>query len=308
LLPSVDAGFAADRQRGNDSDVGEANVGSVFNTFNSRVAASYPVDLFGRQRRVIESLDAQAEFQLYDLRAARLAIAANIVTTAITIAALKAQIDATEAIAQSDREILELTRKRLDLGQASMVEVLSQQTTLDQTLATVPPLQQALFNEIHALAVLVGKAPSQPPATDWVLTDLRLPPSLPLELPARVLAQRPDVQAQAALVHAASAQVGVATADLLPQLTITASYGSSTNQIGNTFSGGPFNVWDAGAGLTQPIFRGGELVHQRRAAQDRYQQSLAQYQVTLLNALQNVAQVLVAIDQDAKLLQLNDDA
>jgi NodT family efflux transporter outer membrane factor (OMF) lipoprotein len=301
--PSIDAGIEAGRQRINLAATGDAAAHGVYNTFGARVSASYAPDFFGRQRRLVESLDADQAFAAENLRAAHLAVAAGVVTTAITLASIEAQIEATEALVATERDALTLVRKRLDLGHASMLEVLSQQAELDQTLATLPPLRAQWQRTRNALAVLVGETPGRFSTPPLAFATLKLPPELPVSLPAAILARRPDVRAEEALVHAASARVGIATASLLPQITLTASAGGQANAASDV-TRGAYSVWGLGGSLIQPILRGGELRHRRRAAVHEYEASVASYDATVLGALANVSDVLTAIVEDAELTQV----
>jgi NodT family efflux transporter outer membrane factor (OMF) lipoprotein len=304
--PAVDAEFDAGRERSNDAYTGAATTRGLYDTFNARVAASYTVDLFGRQRQLVRSLDAEAEFTAENLRAARLAVSADIVTTMISIAALDAEIEATQALIDADRATMTIVRRRLEVGGASLLDVLSQQTELDQTEATLSPLRVQRENARAALAVLVGVPPSRFELPKLNLGQITLPHELPVSLPSRVLEQRPDVRAEEALVRSASAAVGVATADLLPQFAITAELGSQTNAAGDLLRG-PFGVWDVGGQLLQPLFRGGELRHRRESAVHLYEASVATYQAAVLAALGNVANVLTAIQEDAELTRVATD-
>lgn len=304
--PAIDAELEAGRERSNLAGVGAAAEHALYNTFGARVSASYSVDLFGRQRRLVESLDADEAFAAENLRAARLAIAADIAATAITVASIETQIETTNTLVVTERDALELVRKRLDLGHASMLEVLSQQAELDQTLATLPPLRAQLQSARTALALLVGDTPDRFAAPAIAFSALRLPPELPLSLPAAILARRPDVRANEALVHAASARVGIATANLLPQLTITASAGREAN-LPADLGRSAYGVWGLGGDLIQPILRGGELRHRRRAAVHQYEAAVASYDATVLSALGNVADVLTAIVEDAELTRVTAD-
>ena len=304
--PAIDAELGAGRERSNLAAAGDAGEHALYNTFRARVSASYAVDLFGRQRRLVESLDAEESFAAENLRVARLAIAADITATAITVASIEAQIEVTNALVATERDALGLVRKRLDLGHASMLEVLSQQAELDQTLATLPPLRAQLQSARTALALLVGDTPGRFAAPSIAFSSLRLPPELPVSVPAAILARRPDVRASETLVHAASARVGVATANLLPQLTITASAGREANEPADV-GRGAFGVWGIGGSLIQPILRGGELRHRRRAAVHQYEAAVAGYDATVLSALGNVADVLTAIVEDAELTRVTAD-
>jgi NodT family efflux transporter outer membrane factor (OMF) lipoprotein len=306
FLPAVDAEFDAGRERSNDAYTGAASTHALYDTFNARVSASYTVDLFGRQRQLVRSLDAEAAFTAESLRAARLAVSADIVATMISIAALDTEIDATQALIDADSQTLNIVRRRLEVGGASLLEVLSQQTELDQIRATLSPLRVQREHARTALAVLVGVPPSQFEPPKVSLGQITLPPQLPVTLPSRVLELRPDVRADEALVRSASAAVGVATADLLPQFAITAGLGSQTNAADDLLRG-PFGVWDLGGQLLQPLFRGGELRHRRESAVHLYQASVAAYQAAVLAALENVADVLTAIQEDAELTRVASD-
>jgi NodT family efflux transporter outer membrane factor (OMF) lipoprotein len=173
--------------------------------------------------------------------------------------------------------------------------------------ATLPVLQQQLAAAEHELAVLTGRFPHDVPASDLTLADLKLPEDLPVSLPSALVAQRPDVQAQQALLHQASAAVGVATANMLPQLTLSGAVGSETLSFSDLLKSGT-GVWNLSTGLTQPLFEGGTLRAKRRAALDAYDQVGAQYRLTVLNAFQNVADTLTALDNDAEALKAQFDA
>lgn len=307
FLPFVDGGLVAGRQQSNSSGVGGVAGPTLYSTFNARVAVSYNLDVFGGERRTVEALNAQAEFQQYELRGAELTLSTNIVTTVVRDASLREQIRTTAQMIDTETQLLELTRRMLALGQVSMTDVLAQQTVLDQERANLPPLQVQYEQNRDALAVLVGRAPSEGAGALDSLEQLELPESLPLSLPSTLVEHRPDVRAQEALLRAANAKIGVATANELPQFSIGGAYGGASNRIGDLFASN-YNVWSIGANLLQPIFHGGELVHERRAAQDDYRQVAEQYRQTVLTAFQNVADVLHALDQDAELLRIQSEA
>lgn len=304
--PAVDGGLDAGRERNNLAPTGDAAAQSLYNTFGARVAASYTVDLFGRERRLIESLDADETFAAQNLRSARLAIAADIVSTAISLASIEGQIETTRSLILAEHNTLTLVKKRLDLGHASLVEVLSQQAEYDATVATLPPLRAQRDSALDALATLIGATPATFSPQRLALEDLQLPAELPKSLPATIISRRPDVRAQEALVHSASAQIGVATANLLPQLTLTAYGGGQANTVGDVVSG-PYSVWGIGTSLVQPIFRGGELRHRRRAAIDQYDAAVANYDSVVLGALRNAADVFSALVEDAELTSATND-
>ncbi len=301
FFPSVDAQINGVRRRQTNSIAGTVNpaLGSnIFTLFNSSVNVSYTLDLFGGARRQLEIYSAEVDYQKFQLEAAKLTIATNIVTTAIAIASLEAQILATENIIHSQEAHLEITKKQLKLGGASGIDVLTQQTQVAQSRALLPPLKLSLAKSRDALAALIGKVPSECHLPKFALNQFILPTRLPVSLPSKLVNQRPDIRAQEALVHAASAQIGVATANLLPNVTLSDSYGWNSNNLAKLFS--PTNViWNYGAAILQPIFKGGALFAQRRAAVAGFQQAAAYYRQTVLSAFQNVADSLEALKNDA---------
>jgi NodT family efflux transporter outer membrane factor (OMF) lipoprotein len=306
LLPQVDANAAATRQKISGAAFGQPQAGSIiYSLFNATANVSYTLDIWGGVRRGIEAQRAQAEYQNFQLEATYLALSANVVTTAIQEASLRAQIEATEEIIAADRKQLDTVQRQLALGGVSRLDVLTQQTELAHQMASLPPLMKQLQQNRDLLAVLLGQAPDAPLAAQFQLDDLKLPESLPVSVPSHLVEQRPDVRAREALLHQASAEIGVATANLLPQITLTGDYGGTSTKFADLFKGSS-NVWSAGAGLTQPIFHGGELLHRKRAAVAAYDQAAAEYRGTVLTALRNVADALYALDADAAELHEQD--
>lgn len=302
LLPSFDGKGSATREKISTAEFGQPGGGSsIYNLFNATVNVSYTLDIWGSVRRQVEAQRAQAEYQNFQLEATYLTLSSNVVTTAIQEASLRAQIEATNQIIAADRKQLETVQRQLSLGGASRLDVLTQQTQLANELATLPPLQKQLQQTRDLLAVLLGQLPSQQPEAQFTLDDLQLPQDLPLGVPAQLVAQRPDVRAQEALLHQASAQIGVATANLLPQVTITGQFGGTSSNFSDLLKSSS-NVWSLGAGITQPIFHGGTLIHQKRAAVAAYDQAAAQYRGTVLTAFRNVADALHALNADAEAL------
>ncbi len=308
LFPALDASFSSKRQKVSGAQFGNPNFpGTLFTISTASVQVAYTLDVFGAIRRQIEGFEAQAEFQRFQLEGAFLTLASNVVTTAIQEASLRGQIDATEEIIAAQTRQLDLVRQQFDLGGASKADILLQQTTLEQTRTTLPPLQQQLAQNRHRLTVLTGELPSTELAAQFKLSDLHLPEELPLSLPSKLVQQRPDVRAQEALLHAASAQIGVTTARLFPDFTINANAGSIATRIGDLFVPGSA-IWSFGGNLLQPVFHGGELIHKRRAALAAYEQAAAQYRSTVLQAFHNVADTLSALEFDASGLQTQDAA
>ena len=303
LFPTVSGNAAATRQQVSSAEFGgTSNASFLYNVFNASVNVSYTLDVWGSLRREVESLEAQAEYERFVLEATYLTLTSNVVTAAVQEASLRAQIAATHEIIKAETEQLDIVRRQFGLGGASGAEVLAQETALAQEKATLPPLEKQLEQERDLLRALAGHLPSDDISVDFNLATLRLPADLPVSLPSKLVEQRPDVREYEALLHEASAQIGVATANMLPQFTITATYGSYATSAGNLLSPGT-TVWNAAAGVTQPLFEGGALLHKRRAAIAAYDQAAAQYRYTVLTAFQNVADSLRALQSDADALK-----
>lgn len=305
--PYADAKFSATRENFSGASFGQPNSpNSIFTLYNASVDVSYNLDLAGGERRALEASRAQFDYQRYLLEGAQLTLASNLVTTAIQQASLKAQIRATEEIVSAEEEQVKLVQRRFDLGAATLPDLLAQQAQLSQTRTNLPPLQKQLAQSRHLLAVLAGKFPSEAESLPhFELTDLKLPAELPVSLPSDLVRQRPDILASEELLHQASAQVGVATANLFPKLTLSANYGPLATSFSDLFTSGP--VWSLGAGILQPIFHGGELKARRDATKAALDQAEAQYRTTVLQAFQNVADVLRALEFDARELKAQAD-
>jgi NodT family efflux transporter outer membrane factor (OMF) lipoprotein len=302
FFPSVSGTLGAQRQKTPGVALGAPQAGSIIYTLNSAaVNVSYTLDAFGGIRRQVEAFGAQAEYQKFLLEAAYLSLTANIVTTAITEASLRAQIKATEDIAQSQQMQLDITQRRLFAGGVSRVDLLQQQSLLQSTLATLPGLRTQLAQERNLMAAYVGSLPADYAGPEFALESLALPVELPVSLPSKFVEQRPDVREFSALLHAATAQIGVATANMLPQITLSGSYGGEATRFSDVFS--PASViWSLAGSLTQPIFKGGQLTHQRRAAVAAAQEAAANYRATVITAFQNVSDTLHALQGDADAL------
>ncbi len=302
--PSVSAGLSATRQQDPPGALAPvpSNNAFLYNLFTPQVSVSYMPDVFGLNRRTVESLKAQEDAVRYQLMAAQITLSANVVAAAIQQASLQAQIDGTHRVLDLNTHMLQILRYQMAKGYVGRLEVAAQESQLAQTAATLPALVKQLEQQHNALAVLAGRFPSQAPAEKFNLADLQLPQELPLSLPSQLVAQRPDVLQAEANMHAASAQVGIATANRLPNIQLTANAGSAALAIGEVFKAGT-GFWNLGAAVTAPIFEGGTLLHQQRAAKAAYAQAAAQYRSTVLVAFQNVADTLTALDQDARGLQ-----
>ena len=307
-FPRVDASLSGTRQRANIAAVGLSSVPNPppFALYNASVSVSYVLDVFGANRRALEALMAQVDYQSYELDAARLTLAGNVVSGAIRRASLERQIALTTRLVNAQTRQLQIVEARHAAGGASLADVHSQRTLLAQTQASLPPLAAQLAQTEHRLAILLGVPPSQAELPDVPLDALRLPDTLPVTLPSTLARERPDIRAAEALLHQASANVGVATANLYPRFAISAGAGSERTRIADIVSG--LNIWNVGLNLTQPVFHGGELRAKKRASEAAYDAAFAGYRQTVLQALQQVADALRAVDTDASALQSRDRA
>jgi NodT family efflux transporter outer membrane factor (OMF) lipoprotein len=309
LLPGVDGSVSASRQKPSGASFGDANLQvNPFTLYNASVDVSYTLDLFGRTRRGLEALQAQVDYQGFRLEGARLTLASNIATAAFQEASLRGQLQATRDILATQEELLALVEKRFELGGIARTDVLAQQASLAQTRAALPPLEKRLAQTRHLLAVLAGRFPADTAdLPEFDLKDFQLPEELPVSLPSSMARQRPDIRSAEEVLHAASAAVGVATANLYPQVTLSGQIGTAATRIGDLFGPGS-SVWGFGAGLLQPIFHGGALQATRRAEVAGYDQAAAQYRETVLQAFREVADVLRALEYDAMTLKAQSDA
>jgi NodT family efflux transporter outer membrane factor (OMF) lipoprotein len=274
-----------------------------FSLLNGSVAVSYALDLFGANRRLVEGLNAQAEYQRWQLQAARLMLAGNVVSAAIRQAQLRSQIEITRQMLELQQQQLTITEERVRAGGLPQYEINRQRTLVEQTRAAIPPLEQQVAVVNHQLAVLMGKSPAEAEIKGISLENLQLPNELPLSLPSSLVRQRPDIRASEALLHQASANVGVATANFYPQIVLSGSVGG----IGTSFTNGA-NVWNVAASLAQPIFNGGALKAEKRKSLAAYEEAGSAYQQTLLQAFREVSDALTAIENDARTLQARTEA
>ena len=300
-FPSVAGSFSATRQQdpsGTLAPVPSSNA-SLYNLFTPQVSVAYSPDVFGANRRSMESMKAQEQGVRFQMIAAYTTLTANVVVTAIQAAAVQAQIDATRQLVDLNSNMLEILRYQLTKGYASPLDVVAQESQLAQVNATLPPLRKQSAQLRDLLAVLAGRFPNQAPMEKFELSKLQLPVEIPVSLPSQLVAQRPDVLQAEANLHAASAQIGIAMANRLPNITLTADAGSSALSFDKLFSSGT-GFWGLGAAATAPLFQGGTLLHQERAAKAAYTQAAEQYRSTVLTAFQNVADTLTALQQDAE--------
>ncbi|MGH8397220.1 MAG: efflux transporter outer membrane subunit [Gammaproteobacteria bacterium] len=303
FFPSVSASFNASRQRQPSSLAPVPNNNAFqYNLFTPQLSISYTPDLFGLNRRTVESLQAQEQAVRFQMIATWTTLTSNVVVTAVEEAALREQVQATRKMVTLEQQSLGILQLRLRSGDASRLDVAAQQSQLAQTEEALPALMKQQLAAQHALAVLVGAFPDRAPAGTLTLADLQLPWDLPISLPSQLVAQRPDVRQARADLHAASAEIGITTAERLPNIELSADAGSTALEISKVFTSGT-GFWGLALSLTAPIFEGGTLKHQERAAKAAYVEAAEQYRGTVLTAFQNVADTLVALEQDAKGLQ-----
>ncbi|WP_081804504.1 efflux transporter outer membrane subunit [Dyella jiangningensis] len=297
--PNVSGSFSASRQRqaGTIAPTPSSNA-FQYNLFTPQVSVSYAPDIFGLNRRTTESVKAQEQAVRYQMIATQITLSTNVVAAAVQLASLQAQVDATRELVDINTHMVKILRDQFAKGYAGGPDLAAQEAQLAQVNATLPPLLKQLAQQRDLLAVLVGKYPSQAPDLSFDLSKLQLPQELPLSLPSTLVAQRPDVLQAEANMHAASAQIGVAVANRLPNIVLSANAGNTALAMNQLFTSGT-GFWGIGADITAPIFQGGTLLHQERAAKAAYVQAAEQYRSTVMGAFQNVADSLVALDQDA---------
>jgi len=305
LLPSVGFDASGSKNETSTASLSPASASGkpIDSLYTAGLSVSYSLDAFGLNRRTIESLAAQADNQRFELEAAYLTLSTNVVLAAVQEAELRDQIAAQEETIKAAAKLRDILQREYALGEIAQSDVVQQDVVLAQAQELLPPLQKQLALQRNALIALSGGLPNEDVAANFDLSSLRLPEDLPVSIASKLVEQRPDILAAAATLHAASAQVGVSIAERLPQLSLTATLGTSPNAIANAFT--PYNQFFTILGkVSQPIFDGGMLMHRQRAAQAAFDQAAAQYRVTVIGAYQNVADVLRASQYDAKTLQV----
>ena len=298
LYPTITGSVGGSRQKALQGGFGS----SIYSLYNVGPNLSYTIDIWGATRRNIEELEAKADYQRFELEASYLSLTSNVVTAAIAEASLRGQIQATQEVIRAETKSLDTVRNQVSLGGAARADLLNQQSTLAATQATLPPLQKQLAQERNQIQAYLGRFPNQDTGEQFDLAALVLPGDLPVSLPSKLVEQRPDVQAAEANLHAASAAIGVAIANELPQLTLSANVGLEALTLAKTFEGRSL-VWGIGSSATGTIFDGGKLLHTKRAADAAFDQAAAQYRSTVLQAFLDVANALRALTSDADALQ-----
>jgi NodT family efflux transporter outer membrane factor (OMF) lipoprotein len=303
-LPTLSALASPSRTKTATRSVSPAsgNGNPYFTLYTGQLSVSYTPDVFGANRRQVESLVATAQGQRFQLEATYLTLTANLVTAAINEAALRAEIDATRQIITAETDLLGVLGRQYTEGQISQVDVLAQRAALAQALASLPPLQKALDQQRDAMATLTGHTPDASPDGGFVLDDITLPKQLPVSIPAALVDQRPDIRQAEENLHAASAAVGVAIANRIPVLNLTAEGGTQSNFFKDLFASGN-GFWSIAATISEPVFDGGTLLHRERGARAMLDASRAQYRSATLSAFQNVADTLAALQADSDAVQ-----
>lgn len=302
LFPTVSGDLGSSRQKTAGAAYGGDFPGAIYTLHNASVSVAYGLDLFGGVRRQIEELEAQADYQRFELEAARLTLTANVVTTAVQEASLRGQIAATQKIVEDEQKQFDLLQRQLEMGGVAKSAVLAQKATLEETRASLPPLEKQLAQTRHELSALVGQFPSEKLGAQFDLASLDLPGTLPVSLPSQLVDRRPDIEAADAYLHSASAAIGVAVANRLPQITLSADIGDEANTLSKLFSPGT-GIWAMGFSASQTIFDFGTLEHEEGAARAQFDQAAAIYRKTVLAAFQNVADTLRALQSDATALK-----
>ena len=307
VFPSVTAQVSGARQRYALPQSPQIPAGYTANLFQAGLDLSYDLDIVGGNRRELEGVRAAIDYQRYQVEATWLSLTSSVVATAIQEASLRAQLKVTRDVVDNETKSLDVITRQVQLGALARSAMLQQQTLIAQSQAQIPALEKALAQTRHQLAVLAGRLPGDDGLPSFDIDALTLPRELPLSVPSALVRQRPDVRASEALLHEASAQIGVATANLYPQITLSAGVDRQSLKLGRLFDTGTTG-WNMAAGLVQPIFNGGALHAKKRAAVAAYDAAQAQYQSTVLNAFLNVANTLRAIDTDADAVIANADA
>jgi NodT family efflux transporter outer membrane factor (OMF) lipoprotein len=307
LFPSITGSFDTTRQKTSGQSYGGQFPGSLYTLHNASVSASYVLDVFGGSRRQIEELESQTDYQKFQLRAAYLTLTSNVVTAAIQEASLRGQIAETKKIIAAEVKQLDLVKQQLAFGGVTRLVVLQQENLVATSKATLPTLEHQLAQIRHQLSVYCGDTPSHDPDAKFELSSLELPTDLPVTIPSQLVEQRPDIRAAEANLHVASAAVGVAEANRLPQITLSANIGDVATNLGKMFYPGT-GIWSAGFDISQSVFDAGQLEHEQGAAEAEFDAMAAQYRSIVLQAFQNVADALNALQADAEALNLTNVA
>ena len=300
-FPKIGANASATREQLPYAVYGLPRGDPIYDLYNTTVNISYVPDFFGRARRTVENARAQAEISQYQLEGAYLNLTSNLVTSAVREAQLRAQYQATKEILEAQTSFANIIKQQLEIGSVSKVDLTSQLALVASSQTELLVYEKNVAFARNQLAALTGEYPGSAVIQGFNLNDLHLPDQLPLSLPSSLVRQRPDILAAEAVMKSTNALVGVATANLLPQITLSGAEGSAALTTGALF-GPTAALWSIAGGLFQPLFQGGQLLAQRRGAMANYEQAVFQYQAAVITAFQQVADALQALDADAKAL------
>ncbi len=307
FYPQIDAGFSPSRQQFSPAKFGSSSSSSIFNLFTFSTTVSYALDVFGGERRAVESLQAQKDLQHNTELAAYLTLTGNIINAVIAGAAYRAEVEATEQLIGVLRKQIEITENQVKAGTVPFLNVVSLRSQLALMEATLPPLRQRLSQSEHLQANLAGRTPAEWNPPDLGLVDLTLPADIPVSLPSELVRQRPDILSAEAQLRSDSAKIGVATAAMFPSISLSGTYGYNNQSLANLFMSSG-NFWSMAANFAQPLFHGGTLWFGRKAAMETYQSSLANYRQTVVSAFAQVADAMRALEHDAEALAAQREA
>lgn len=308
LFPSIGLNASGARQDVPPSSLGLASgPNRTYDLFGANASVSYRLDTFGGIRRGIESARAQAEFQQFQVEAAYLSLTTNIVTAAVREAALREQYKATEEILKAQTSLADLIEKQFTIGSVSKIDVNSQNSLVANSQIDLLLYDKNTTVVRNMLAVYTGEFPGSANVPEFSLANLTLPSKIPVSVPSNLVRQRPDIRAAEAMLKSTNALVGVATANLLPQITLTGATGTQALTTGALFGPGAA-LWTVAGGVFQPLFQGGQLIAQRQASVANYEQAVYKYQATVLNAFQEVANALRAVEISARTLKAASDS
>lgn len=306
-IPQIDGNASVTPERITPSVFGVDNVPTTdFVLYSASVNVSYNLDLFGSLKRQVEAYGALAEYEEYQMAGAKLTIATNVTNTVFKLALLNDQISNTKAIINAEESMLFIAKQQLSVGGIAQINVNDIEKNLLQAKNSLPGLIKSREQTKNQLAIYLGKTPAEIKENNFKLEDFSAVKKIPLIVPSSLARQRPDILAAEAILHQASAEVGVATANMYPQFNITGSIGPIATQ--NDMQGlmGQSWIWSFGPNVTLPIFHGGSLNAQRKSAIAAFDNALANYKQTVLQGLQNVADCLNALDEDNKSLQIQE--
>lgn len=303
--PQLGLNFNPERQRQSGAAFGGPT--RTFSLYTGQVQVSYTPDIFGLNHLVSKAAKAQEQIQRNNVQEAYLTLEGNTVAAAIVVASLDEQVRVRQALIKSQKHILKIIKAQYKLGAVNYLDLVNQESTLASTESQLPALRQSLALQRHALAVLLGRIPSQVNLPELNLRALKLPQTLPVSLPSSLVRQRPDIRSSEDQLVALNAQIGEAVAKMYPLVQITGDLGFENGRMANFFDASSL-IWTLAANATVTLFDGGTLQANKRAAQDALKAQIGAYQQTVLSAFQQVADALRAVQHDAQTLAYNQSA